>query len=154
MSKVDKYRNDIARKYDVNPRYVEYIGMEDYDDLGIMYYYNITDTKSPEYKSTKVVREINGKVVKEMDIVQRIGILIQENVSDGVQAELERRSYRIKKDLAYIKKVVKKLSRWAGSTDIEEDLDTAEEKIETVVKKTDGVLDDMFADFNTNGLRR
>jgi hypothetical protein len=56
MSKVDKYRNDIARKYDVNPRYVEYIGMEDYDDLGIMYYYNITDTKSPEYKSKKVVR--------------------------------------------------------------------------------------------------
>jgi len=152
MSKVDKYRNDIARKYDVNPRYVEYIGMEDYDDLGIMYYYNITDTKSPEYKSTKVVREINGKVVKEMDIVQRIGVLIQENASDGIQAELERRSDRIKKDLAYIKKVVKKLSRWAGATDIEEDLETAEEKIETVVKKTDVVLDDMFDNVNI-GLR-
>jgi hypothetical protein len=126
--------------------------MEDYDDLGIMYYYNITDTKSPEYKSTKVVREINGKVVKEMDIVQRIGVLIQENASDGIQAELERRSDRIKKDLAYIKKVVKKLSRWAGATDIEEDLETAEEKIETVVKKTDGVLDDMFDNVNI-GLR-
>jgi hypothetical protein len=91
-------------------------------------------------------------VVKEMDIVQRIGVLIQENASDGIQAELERRSDRIKKDLAYIKKVVKKLSRWAGATDIEEDLETAEEKIETVVKKTDVVLDDMFDNVNI-GLR-
>jgi hypothetical protein len=154
LDKIEKYKKLIASKTRVDLKYVEYIGMQDYDDLGILYYYNILDPNSSEYKSTKVVKEINGRVVKEMDIVKRIGILLQENVSDGIQSELERRSGRIKKDLAYIKKVVKKLSRWAGATDIEDDLETAEEKIETVVKKTDGVLDDMFDGFNTSGLNR
>lgn len=147
MSKADKYKNEIARKHKVNPKFIEYIGMQDYGDFGILYYYNINDPKHPDYKSTKVVKE-------NMDIIQRLNILIQENVSDGIQAELERRKDRIKKDLDYIKKIVRKLSRWAGANDIESDVLGAEEKLDRAIKKTDGVLDDMFDDFNTNGLRR
>jgi len=136
-SKIDKYTKEISRKHKVNIKYVEFIGAQDYGDLGTLYYFNINDPSHPDYKSTKVIKEM-------IDITKRIDIIIQENASDGIQAELERRRDRIKKDLEYIKKIVKKLTRWTGEKEMEKDIDTAEEKIYSVVKKTDGVLDDMF----------
>jgi len=136
-SKIDKYTKEISRKHKVNIKYVEFIGAQDYGDLGTLYYFNINDPSHPDYKSTKVIKEM-------IDITKRIDIIIQENASDGIQAELERRRDRIKKDLEYIKKIVKKLTRWTGEKEIERDIDMAEEKLDNVVKKTDGVLDDMF----------
>ena len=136
-SKIDKYTKEISRKHKVNIKYVEFIGAQDYGDLGTLYYFNILDPSHPDYKSTKVIKEM-------IDITKRISIIIQENASDGVQAELERRRDRIKKDLEYIKKIVKKLTRWTGEKEMEKDIDMAEEKLDNVVKKTDIVLDDMF----------
>jgi hypothetical protein len=137
-TKVNKYKKEIAHKHKVNISFVEFIGAQDYGDLGTLYYFNINDPKHPDYKSTKVIKEM----------------IIRENASDGIQAELENRRDKIKHELDYIKRIVKKLARWSGERDLETDILSAEEKIDRVVLKTDSVLDDMFDNLGTTGIRR
>jgi hypothetical protein len=43
----------IAKRSNVDPKYLKYIGMADYKKLGKAYNFNITDPKHKEYKSTK-----------------------------------------------------------------------------------------------------
>ena len=46
-------RNIIAKRSKVDPKYLKFIGMEDYKHLGKGYNFNITDPKHKQYKSTK-----------------------------------------------------------------------------------------------------
>jgi hypothetical protein len=41
-----------AKRVKAKVNQLDFIGAYDYDDLGIMYYFNVIDTKHPKYKST------------------------------------------------------------------------------------------------------
>lgn len=47
-------RKALSKKHKVDPKYLSYIGMEDYEYMGKGYNFNITDPKHKEYKSTKM----------------------------------------------------------------------------------------------------
>jgi hypothetical protein len=76
-NKVERYKREISKKHKVNFNFVEFIGAQDYGDLGTLYYFNINDPNHPDYKSTKVV--------KEMDITQKIGFMLQEALGTKYQ---------------------------------------------------------------------
>ena len=46
--KLDQAKKNIAKRLKVDPKYLEFIGKDDYG-----YYFNITDRKHKDYKSTK-----------------------------------------------------------------------------------------------------
>lgn len=42
----------IAKRKSVKEKYLEFIGAEDYGDMGKLFYFNVTDKKHKDYKST------------------------------------------------------------------------------------------------------
>ena len=57
LEKFDKYieiaQAAIAKRNNVDPKYLKYIGMADYKKMGKAYNFNITDPRHKDYKSTK-----------------------------------------------------------------------------------------------------
>lgn len=51
---IEKTKIIISKKYNVNPKFLEFIGSEKYGSKGIGYYFNIMDPKHGDYKSTKM----------------------------------------------------------------------------------------------------
>lgn len=45
-------RKIIAKRIKVDPKYLKFIGMADYKDMGKGYNFNVTDKKHKQYKST------------------------------------------------------------------------------------------------------
>jgi len=53
---IEKMRKKVAERKNVKIKYVDYIGAQDYDDMGWGFYFNITDKKHPEFMSTLMER--------------------------------------------------------------------------------------------------
>ena len=55
-NQIKKAARDIAKRIKVDVKYLDYVGTEDYEHMGIMLYFNVTDHKHEKYRSTVVQR--------------------------------------------------------------------------------------------------
>jgi hypothetical protein len=53
---IEKMRKRVAERKKVDIKSIEFIGAQDYDDMGWGFYFNIIDKKHPEYMSTLMER--------------------------------------------------------------------------------------------------
>ena len=51
-AEVDKMAKRVAKRKEIDPKHLEFIGAYDYNELGVMFYFNITDKKHPDYMGT------------------------------------------------------------------------------------------------------
>lgn len=50
-------KNKLSKRINVDPQYLDFIGVQDYGiDGGILYYFNVSDVNHIYYESTKVER--------------------------------------------------------------------------------------------------